>query len=165
MKRSLAADFGDIPIAFERSAEMRYLGQYHTVRLERGADDAAGLRRRFDDTYRQRYGHASERAQVQVVALHCVARARTARPDIARLCGELPRSAPAAPRKRPVCFLDQEKPMSAPVYARRSLPRGFAASGPAVIEEYGSTTLIGPLDRFEVGTLGEIRISVGRTRV
>ena len=32
--------------------------------------------------------------------------------------------------------------------------------GPAVIEEYGSTTLIGPGDRFEVGRLGELRISI-----
>ena len=42
-----------------------------------------------------------------------------------------------------------------------ALPPGFAAPGPAVIEEYGSTTVVGPGDRFEIGTLGEIRIDCG----
>lgn len=163
MARSLAADFGDIPMVFERSAEMRYVGQYHTVRVELTGEEAAVLRRRFDELYRERYGHASERAQVQIVALHSVARARTAQPDISRLCGDLPREAPASPRTRPVFFLDQANPVPAPVYARRSLPRGFSAQGPAVIEEYGSTTLVGPRDRFDIGTLGEIRITVGRS--
>jgi len=31
-----------------------------------------------------------------------------------------------------------------------------------LIEEYGSTTLIWPGDRFEVGALGELRIHCGR---
>jgi N-methylhydantoinase A len=162
MASSLAADFGDIPIIFERSAEMRYVGQYHTVRLALRGEDAATLRHGFDDVYRARYGQASDRAQVQIVSLHGVARARTSQPDIARLCGELPREAPAAPRLRSVFFLDQKEAVRTAVYARRSLPRGFSAKGPAVIEEYGSTTLIGPQDRFEIGKLGEIRITVGR---
>jgi N-methylhydantoinase A len=46
------------------------------------------------------------------------------------------------------------------VLQRRALPLGFVGEGPAVIEEYGSTTLIGPGDRFEVGRLGELRISI-----
>jgi len=30
-----------------------------------------------------------------------------------------------------------------------------------VIEEYGSTTIVGPFDTFEVGALGEIKIRIG----
>jgi N-methylhydantoinase A/oxoprolinase/acetone carboxylase beta subunit len=41
------------------------------------------------------------------------------------------------------------------------LEPGFGASGPAVIEEYGSTTVIWPGDRFEIGALHEIRIHCG----
>ena len=58
-------------------------------------------------------------------------------------------------------FAERAKRMRSPVYQRASLPAGFAAQGPAVIEEYGSTTIVGPDDRFEVGRLGEIRIQVG----
>ena len=35
---------------------------------------------------------------------------------------------------------------------------GFAAVGPALIVEYGSSTLIGPSDSFTIGSLGEIDI-------
>ena len=51
--------------------------------------------------------------------------------------------------------------LEAAVYERTSLTAGFKGQGPALIEEYGSTTLICPEDRFEVGELGEIRIQVG----
>ena len=40
---------------------------------------------------------------------------------------------------------------------------GFAANGPAMIEEYGSTTLVWPGDRFEIGELHEIRIHCRNT--
>ena len=39
---------------------------------------------------------------------------------------------------------------------------GFQGEGPALIEEYGSTTLVWPGDSFEIGTLGEIRIRCGK---
>ena len=40
------------------------------------------------------------------------------------------------------------------------LEAGFKGQGPALIEEYGSTTLIWPGDQFEIGALGEIRIVI-----
>ena len=51
--------------------------------------------------------------------------------------------------------------VEAMVYERSGLATGFAGEGPALIEEYGSTTLVWPGDRFEVGALGEIRITIG----
>jgi N-methylhydantoinase A len=59
---------------------------------------------------------------------------------------------------RAVHFGGRHGRVPTPIYERPMLPAGFAAAGPAVIEEYGTTTLIGPQDRFEVGALGEIRI-------
>ena len=35
---------------------------------------------------------------------------------------------------------------------------GFHGTGPALIVEYGSSTLVGPRDTFTIGTLGEIDI-------
>jgi len=52
--------------------------------------------------------------------------------------------------------------VTAQVYDRTALAPGFKGEGPALIEEYGSTTLIWPGDRFEVGALGELRIHCGR---
>ncbi len=41
--------------------------------------------------------------------------------------------------------------------AMRSEP-SFSGKGPALIVEYGSSTLIGPGDTFKIGKLGEIDI-------
>ena len=48
------------------------------------------------------------------------------------------------------------------IYDRYKLPIGFSGAGPAVIEEYGSTTIVGPNDTFVIGDLGEIRIDCSR---
>ena len=52
--------------------------------------------------------------------------------------------------------------IDADIHDRASLSPGFKGQGPALIEEYGSTTLVWPGDRFEVGDLGEIRLQCGR---
>ena len=162
MGEALARDFDKLPVAYQRAAEIRFVGQYHTVRIELGDDDFEALRRRFLETYRGRYGHAIDRAPIEVVSLHCTATAKTARPDIKGLAGDLPARAPETVVTRPIVLPGQESPCPTKVFARRSLPFGYAAQGPAVIEEYGSTTLIGPGDRFAIGDLGEIRIDLGQ---
>jgi N-methylhydantoinase A/oxoprolinase/acetone carboxylase beta subunit len=48
--------------------------------------------------------------------------------------------------------------MNARIFEREALQPGFGAVGPAILEEYGSTTLVWPGDSFEIGALGEIRI-------
>jgi N-methylhydantoinase A len=160
MKASIAADFGNIPVSFERTAEMRFLGQYHTVRIPVRTAACDELRRTFHEIYRERYGHAIEKSPAEFVSVHCAARARTPKPTIAGLAGELasvpPRDIPA----RPVFFPEHGGTVPTKVFSRRALPIGFKADGPAVIEEYGSTTLISPADRFEIGPLGEIRIHI-----
>jgi N-methylhydantoinase A len=47
------------------------------------------------------------------------------------------------------------------VYDRYALAAGFRAAGPAVLEEYGSTTVVWPGDAFTIGAMGEIRIDCG----
>jgi len=75
----------------------------------------------------------------------------------------LPRaqSGDATPRRRSVYF-GGAGALDTAIVDRTALPAGFSGEGPALIEEYGSTTLICPGDRFEVGTLGELRIHCGQ---
>jgi N-methylhydantoinase A len=162
MRAALQSDFDGVPVTFQRAAEMRFVGQYHTVRIDVGGNDFTVLRKRFIDTYRQRYGHAIERSPIETVSLHCTATAKTARPNIKNLAGDLPATAPKSVPTRPVVFPGGQSPVPTKVFARRALPFCFGDTGPAVIEEYGSTTLVGPADRFSVGELGEIRIELGK---
>jgi N-methylhydantoinase A len=82
--------------------------------------------------------------------------AKLKQPDVARL----PRAAtePEAAQTRRVYIGSAGGWVDAQIYHRDALAPGFKAAGPAVIEEYGSTTIVWPGDRFEVGELHEIRI-------
>ena len=63
-------------------------------------------------------------------------------------------------QNRQVYYEDAGGWVDTPVHDRATLPVGLASDGPAVIEEYGATTLVGPRDSFRIGSLGEIQIAV-----
>ncbi len=155
---ALECDFGTGNVVFERHAEMRYTGQRHNIKVPIEGDDPASIRQAFDRDYKRRYGHADARAAAEFQALHLSAFTRLRRPELKRL----PRAQAAdkTATARPVYF-GTAGMLNAQVYERTTLAPGFKAEGPALIEEYGSTTLIWPGDRFEVGELGEIRVQIG----
>jgi N-methylhydantoinase A len=157
MSTALTAEFGATDFRFERFAEMRYRGQRHNIKvpLARGAD-AAAIRTAFEHDYLRRYGHADANAPAEFQALHLSGFARLDGPEIARL----PRSAGgrSAAATRQVYFADAGGMLETAVYDRYALAPGAAGVGPALLEEYGSTTLVWPGDRFTIGALHEIRI-------
>jgi N-methylhydantoinase A len=160
-RAALQRDFGAGEVTVEHHAEMRYTGQRHNIKVPiSGRDDPAAIRQAFDRDYRRRYGHADARAAAEFQALHLSAFIRLRRPELERL----PRApaAAAAPATRSVHF-GAAGMLDARIFERISLPPGFKSEGPALIEEYGSTTLIWPGDRFEIGPLGEIRIHCNGT--
>ena len=157
---ALAKEFGAQEVFFERHAEMRYVGQRHNIKVPAtNISDVAAIRADFERDYKRRYGHADAKAKAEVQALHLSAFACQRRPDLASLpeIGD----ANAAVSSRPVYFGQAGGSIASKVFQRSSLESGFSADGPAVIEEYGSTTLVMPGDRFEIGPLREIRINCG----
>jgi N-methylhydantoinase A len=155
----LVRDFGTDNVLFERFGEMRYAGQRHNIKVPIGLDDSAAIRQAFDHDYKRRYGHADARAAAEFQALHLSAFTRLRPPALEHLPRAQVQGA-EPPQSRPVYFGKESGRVTTQVYDRTTLAPGFAGSGPALIEEYGSTTLIWPGDRFEVGTLGEIRITI-----
>ncbi|MFZ9500147.1 MAG: hydantoinase/oxoprolinase family protein [Beijerinckiaceae bacterium] len=155
---ALEREFGARDIVFERHAEMRYLGQRHNIKVPVGAaNDLAAVREAFERDYSRRYGHSDPAKPAELQALHLSAFARQERPRL----DQLPlaaRGERAQGAERQVYFTESGGFLPTKVFERAELPRGFACAGPAVIEEYGSTTLVGPQDRFEIGPLHEIRI-------
>ncbi len=161
VERNLRNETGAEEIRFERYAELRYRGQVHSVRTPlSGKINPAGMRQAFEQLYRDRYGHAQAAIQVEIVGFHGVGAASTGRPALEKL-HRANQSGRGRQRTRSVQFDQANGMLTANVYERSHLQRGFAAHGPAVIEEYGSTTLVGPDDHFEIGKLGEIRITIG----
>jgi len=165
MRRDIGAtlrrDFGSTNTVFEYHAEMRYAGQRSSIDVPVGDEaDPQDLRTRFLDVYRRRYGHADAASPVDVIAIKVTGIAITPSPDLSRLhrAGTAP-SRQARPRT--VYSAEQRRRLPTQVLNRFALPVGFVTEGPAVIEEFGSTTVIGPSDRLEVGPLGELRITLG----
>jgi N-methylhydantoinase A len=159
-RATLVRDFGARNVLFERHAEMRYLGQRHNIKVPiSGFDDAAGIRAAFARDYKRRYGHADSKAAAELQALHLSAFTRLERPELERLPRATAR--PRAGERRAVYFGAPGGFLDCDIYDRSALAAGFAARGPALIEEYGSTTLVWPGDTFEIGALGEIRIHCG----
>ena len=161
---ALRRDFGANDVYFERKAEMRYLGQRHNIHVPvTGLRDVTAIRKAFERDYKRRYGHADSKAPTELQALHLSAFARLRRPDIVNLRRRTASGATLAPQLRQVYFGGTDGMVETAIYDRDALTPGFAGAGPAVIEEYGSTTLVRPGDRFEIGAMGEIRIACGQT--
>jgi N-methylhydantoinase A len=154
---SLAAEFATSDVFFERHAEMRYRGQRHNIKVPvSGLKDKEQIRVAFERDYKRRYGHADAKAPAEFQALHLCAFARLKQPEIARLPRVAAKAAPAQTRR--IYIGNAGGWVDAQIFHRDALEAGFSAAGPAVIEEYGSTTVVWPRDRFEIGTLREIRI-------
>jgi N-methylhydantoinase A len=154
---ALTTEFGAGEFFFEHHAEMRYRGQRHNIKVPvSGLQDADQIRAAFERDYKRRYGHADAKAPVEYQAVQLSVFACLKQPDIARL----PRA--AAKRQPPYSrriFIERAGGwLEARIFQRDALAPGCSGVGPAVIEEYGSTTVIWPGDRFEIGTLHEIKI-------
>jgi N-methylhydantoinase A len=161
-RAALAREFGGDEIFFEWHAEMRYAGQRHNIKVPiSGVTDVAGIRAAFDRDYKRRYGHADAKAAAELQALHLAAITRLRRPEL----GRLPRRKGGAAERgtRDIYFGGAGGTPAARIYDRNGLPPGFRGEGPAVIEEYGSTTLVWPGDQFEIGAFGEIRLSCAQS--
>ena len=153
---SLLRDFDARNVFFERTAEMRYVGQQHTIKvMVANLRSAAMVRNAFDKAYNQRYGHSDSKAAIEVQTLHLSAFARLSRPALESLPRRTEENRPVGSRK---VHFGKVGWQDAAVHQRPSLEAGFVGQGPAVIEEYGSTTIVWPGDTFEIGRLGEIRI-------
>lgn len=165
MKRNAAAtlaDESDGDLVFQHDAEMRFRGQKHSIKIDVGGlSTAASVHRVFLEQYRRRYGHADETAAVEYVGLHLGAEIETPGPDVTRLARAAD-SGRGDTGARLVRMPDMARPTDTRIYSRSALEPGFHATGPVIIEEYGSTTLIGSGDVFEIGKLGQIRIDCRR---
>ena len=149
---------GDIEI--QRLADMRYLGQEHTVKvpLPAGAIDAAALveiNRRFHDLHEQAYTFRLE-TPIELVNYHVTAFGRVAKPEIRKVAlgGSV---ADAVKGQRRVNF-DELGFHEAVIYERSKLPVGAPVAGPAVVEEPASTTVVFPDQQVTKDEYGNLHI-------
>jgi len=163
--KELDADAGDTRTL--RYADCRYKGQEFTIlvsveNLENG-DVLQRLRRKFEQEYELRYGHAFPELPVETVSLHTVAYIGLQKPDLVELQGSLRSDGADSPATRPVYF-DGHGYLKTSIVGRAALDTDSLLEGPLVIEEYGSATVLGPGDIVTVDELGQLIVDVRLTQ-
>jgi N-methylhydantoinase A len=157
---------GQQDVQVVRSADLRYFGQAWEVRVEvpDGAFDRAAADlavQRFHTAHARTYGYSYRGAPDQAVEwvnLRVTGIQPLERPSLRRLdrllSGGIER---ALSGTRPVWFDDAWK--DTPLYAREQLQPGDCVPGPAIIEEFGSTTVVLPRLHASVDDFGNLLLA------
>jgi N-methylhydantoinase A len=135
---------------FVRTADLRYFGQAFEVRVAvpDGAFDAeaaAQVADRFHAEHRALYGYdfaADPSQQVEWVNLRVSGIGPIQRPEIHR--HDETGAEPVPTGRRPVCFEPPDGYVETPVFWREDLAPGAVVTGPAIVEEFGSTVPLHP---------------------
>jgi N-methylhydantoinase A len=148
-----------------RSADLRYVGQAFEVRVPLPDGDVApaladAVVAAFHDAHEQLYGYSFRddlRQPVEWVNLRVSGVGPISRPEPARI--DEGDGSPQAARtgERPVFFDDDW--VTAPVFWRPDLRSGDVVTGPAVVEEFGSTVPLHPGFTARVDDAGNLVVT------
>jgi N-methylhydantoinase A len=137
-----------------RSVDLRYQGQGYELTIPYQEDTL----RTFHQVHRQRYGFANEQRSVEIVnvRVRIVAKAEPFTPCMCAL--KQGDGQQALITARPVFFAG--KKVDTPIYSREKLSPGDTLTGPAIISEYSSATILPPGDLLRVDALENLIIEV-----
>ena len=158
-KEGVASDL----VVFVAASDLRYEGQGFSLPVSfdleelSGWNDLAPLIRRFHQRHQETYGYHDRQAATEVVNLRLAAIGRLAPATLAQLPRRQPDPGPALEGTRKIYvegrFTDAE------VYRRSGLGWGSVVTGPAIVEQLDSTTLILPGQRAETDEFGNLMIA------
>ena len=151
-RSSSAEGLGGDAIEFLRQIDLRYVGQSYELTIPAGD----GLLERFHAEHDRTYGFSAPGEPVEVVSLRLTSVGRIAKPPLrrARAGGERPQPK----ERRPVYFAEAGDYVDCPIYDRYALPAGATFAGPAIVEEFDSTTVVHPGLRVRVDDVGNLII-------
>ena len=141
----------DEAIEFVRRLDLRYVGQSYELTVPAGGD----LAERFHAEHDRVYGFSAESEPIECVSLRLTTVGRIAKPP----ARELAAAAAAQPKaRRQVFFAEAEGFVDCPIYDRYALGAGAELAGPAVVEEFDSTTVVHPGYAVRVDAHGNLII-------
>ncbi|MCB1379187.1 MAG: hydantoinase/oxoprolinase family protein, partial [Alphaproteobacteria bacterium] len=164
-RRQLLAD--GIPASkhrFTAIAECRYVGQGFELRAAMPREplskkNVGTVVRNFFNHHKQVYGHAFEDQSVEIITLRVVGSAAVETLKLPNLKKGNRRNPAAAKLYTRKTVFDDGKEVATPRYDRGKLLAGDTISGPALIVQHNSTTLVPPKYTARVLSHGDIRIS------
>jgi N-methylhydantoinase A len=146
---------------FQRFADMRCLGQEHTVKVpipggRLKEKEMAEINERFHQLHEHAYTFRLE-SPVELVNFHLTALGQVEKPKITHLNKDKARSAKEAFKGERQVLFDKGF-LATPTYERDLLPAGATLSGPVIIEEPAATTVVFPGQRLSVDEYGFLHI-------
>jgi N-methylhydantoinase A len=132
---------------YERSMDMRYVGQGHEITVEVPPGEltsqaVALLEQNFYQTYRDLYGHAHDDVPLELLTCRVIVRGPKPKVNLERFAYDASSVERACKRMRPAFFAEAGGFVETPVYDRYELRAGASFVGPAIIEERDSTVII-----------------------
>jgi N-methylhydantoinase A len=149
---------------FTAVAECRYVGQGFELRAAMpdgplGPDNVQGVIRSFYDAHKQVYGHAFEDQLVEIITLRVVGASAT---ETLKL-PELPKGGRTNPSEALVytreTVFDDGSALQTPRYARGQLLADDRVTGPAIVVQHNSTTIVPPGYVAHVLSHGDMRVA------
>src|SRR5438034_1021929 len=144
-----AEGFQDREIKIEPFLDLRYAGQGYELTVPcpmppLKPEDLKLMRQRFDTQHEQASGHKAETEPVELVSLRLISYGLVpqAKMSPAKATGRKVAEAKIAERK--IYFGKEHGTVLCQIYARERLEPGHKISGPAVIEQLDTTTVIHP---------------------
>lgn len=153
-------------ITISRAADMRYAGQEHAVTVDLDeslfvSQDRAGIKAEFDRIHEIRYGTCAPGEPADLVSLRVTVSGVMSKPPMAALAPANASVDSAMRGEKPVYFREAGGFAPTKVYLRERLQPGHRITGPALVEEHASTTVIAPGDKLEVDAFGNLLIAIG----
>jgi N-methylhydantoinase A len=153
----------DAALSERRSALMRYRGQGHEITVELPARDftaadRAGLRKLFEEAYGRLYSRHIPGVEIEILSW-VVSIAAPAEGALAAAAVETKSSAPKSRVRRPVFDPASGEFLDVPIYWRNDLAPGAQISGPAVIAEDDTSTVVSPLFDASIDRFGYIELT------
>ena len=160
------ADLNTRKIVLKRGLDMRYVGQEHAVTVDLPAAafnraDKRAIKAAFDAAHEERYGRGSPGEAAEIVSLRSSVIGVMKHPSLERITVGKPRPPAAALSGRRRAYFEAGGWVDAAVFQREALQAGNRISGPALIEEYATTTVLQPGDALVVEPYGNLDIKVG----
>lgn len=141
---------------FERSADMRYVGQEYSVNVHvADSIDLAEIDASFHSAHGTRYGHSTPSAPAEFVNLRLAALGRLTRNDGAF---EIPKEESDPVIETREAIFDGN-PYKTPVMWRYRIDKAATFRGPLIIEEDSATTVVPPGYQAHVDELSNILIT------
>jgi len=149
-------------VQVQRYCKFRYQNQEHAIEVpllaeERIPSHWPAIAERFHQLYEREYSYRLE-ASLELVGFHLVAIAEVGKLDLVAMPSTGAKLASAVKGRRTVDYaLDGSH--EATIYDHSKLEPGMTLTGPAIIEDYGSTTVVHPGNQVIVDRFGNLHIT------